>query len=245
MGIAAAIGLGVALVVMYVVLRKYTYPNVEEPFFSDPTLFILFTVGLIEGTILFVVWTYLLPFYTVPGLGLVIAILFGVITELVKLVTLNLRRFAGLSDTIFYGFSLGLGMGAAMAFGTIYYWTVGGSQAAADMTDAVTYIISIGLGIMYILLFSGNGTFVGEGVARRKIGEFVFQAMLYNAVFQVLLVPLYLAMEPWFVYIALGVALLLSVYAFYHIIYKKLPRVVDEILKQNGIKRNDIPGLKD
>ena len=48
MGIAGAIALGAALILMYVVLRKYTYPAVEQPFFSDPSLFILFTVGLIE-----------------------------------------------------------------------------------------------------------------------------------------------------------------------------------------------------
>ena len=47
MGIAGAAALGAALVLMYVVLRKYTYPAVEQPFFSDPSLFILFTVGLI------------------------------------------------------------------------------------------------------------------------------------------------------------------------------------------------------
>ena len=35
MGIAGAVALGAALVLMYVVLRKYTYPAVEQPFFSE------------------------------------------------------------------------------------------------------------------------------------------------------------------------------------------------------------------
>ena len=108
MGLAGAIALGAALVVMYVVLRRYTYPAVEQPFFSDPSLFFLFTIGLIEGTILFVAYTYVFPWYTVSGLGLIVAILFGVVTELVKLVTLNLRRYSGKSDTVFYGFGLGV-----------------------------------------------------------------------------------------------------------------------------------------
>ena len=37
MGIAGAVALGGALALMYVVLRKYTYPAVEQPFFSDPS----------------------------------------------------------------------------------------------------------------------------------------------------------------------------------------------------------------
>lgn len=239
MGLAAAGGLGVAFVVMYLVLRKYTYPKVKEPFFSDPTLFILFTVGLIEGTILFVVWSYLLPFYTVPGLGLVIAILFGAITEFVKLVTLNLKRFAGISDTIFYGFGLGIGMGAATAFGTIFYWT----NDKMLGVDVMTYIIVFALAIMNVLLYSGNGIFVGEGVARRKPWEYVIKAMLFNALFQALLVPFYLAWHPWY-FITLAIAFALVVYVFYDTVYKKLPYEVDEILRQNGKKRSDIPGLR-
>ena len=59
LAIAAVIGLGSALVVMYAVLRNYTYPKIEEPFFSDPTLFKLFTLGLFEGTLIFVLYTYI------------------------------------------------------------------------------------------------------------------------------------------------------------------------------------------
>ena len=48
-GLAALIGIAPAMILMYAVLRKYTYPAVEKPFFSDPYFFGLFVVGMIAG----------------------------------------------------------------------------------------------------------------------------------------------------------------------------------------------------
>lgn len=237
MAIAGAVALGAALIVMYVVLKKYTYPAVEEPFFSDPTLFILFTVGLIEGTILFVVFTYILPWITVAGLGLVVALLFGAICELVKLVTLNLKRFNGKSDSIFYGFGLGLGMGAAMGFGFIFFFT-----GRSEM-DTVSWAIIILIALQFVFLHSGTGTIVGEGVARYRSLEFALQAVLVGAVYQVLIVPFYNSGGEWYLYVALALATVMVLFNFYYRIYRKLPKIVDEVLRMEGKKRDDIPGL--
>ena len=241
MGIAGAFALGVALILMYIVLRKYTYPAVEQPFFSDPSLFILFTVGLIEGTILLVVYTYILPWYTVPGLGLVVAILFGAVTELVKLVTLNLRRYSGKSDTVFYGFGLGLGIGAAMGFGLIYYLT-----SRSEM-DTASWVIVLVLALQYIFLHSGTGIRVGEGVARRRTIEFLMLALFIDMIFQALMVPTF-TISPtddmyMLTYFTMAAALIMVVVNLYIMVWRKLPGIIDDILKSQGKKRNDIPGL--
>ena len=223
MGIAGAVALGAALVLMYVVLRKYTYPAVEQPFFSDPSLFILFTVGLIEGTILLVAYTYVLPWYTVPGLGLVIAVLFGAVTELVKLVTLNLRRYAGKSDTVFYGFGLGLGMGAAMGFGLIYYLT-----SRSDV-DAASWVIVLVLALQNIFLHSGTGIRVGEGVARKKATEFLMLALFVDMAFQLLMVPTFMMSASdglyFLTYFTMAAALILVVANMYIMVWKKLQNI--------------------
>ncbi len=241
MALTAAVALGLALVLMYAVLKKYTYPAIEGPFFSDPTFFILFTVGLVEGTILFVLYTYILPWYTDLGIGMFVAMMFGAIMEIVKLVTLNLKRFNGKSDSIFYGFGLGLGMGAAMAFGFAYYMT---SRTALDPASYVVVGVFI---VQYILLHAGTGTIIGEGIARYKPWEFLLQAFLVAIVFQLLMVPTYAIPSTsdiyWLSYVTMGLALLLVIVNFYHRIYVKLPRVVDEVLRMNGKKRDDIPGL--
>lgn len=238
LALAALIGLGSALVLMYAVLRNYTYPKIEEPFFSDPTLFKIFTVGLFEGTLLFVLYTYLWQLFTVTGLGFVVAILFGAIIEFAKLVTLNLKRFSGISDTIFYGFGLGLGLGAAMAFGMIYYWLKG----ELDVTSTIMVVM---LALQYLLLGAANGVVVGEGVARRKPMEFTLQAVLYSAAFHLIIIPFYMETDViWIKYVALIAASALAVFIFYRAIYRRLPKVVDDVLKMNGKTRNDIYGLK-
>ena len=241
MGIAGAIALGAALILMYVVLRKYTYPAVEQPFFSDPSLFILFTIGLIEGTIIFVVYTYILPWYTVPGLGLVIAILFGAVIELVKLVTLNLRRYSGKSDTVFYGFGLGLGIGAAMGFGLIYYLT-----SRSEM-DTASWIIVMVMALQNIFLHAGTGIRIGEGVARRRPMEFLMLALFVDMAFQLLMVPTFTFSSNDSIYVltyfTMAAALILVVVNLYVMVWKKLPGIIDEILRSEGKKRNDIPGL--
>ena len=238
LALAALIGLGSALVLMYAVLRNYTYPKIEEPFFSDPTLFKIFTVGLFEGTLLFVLYTYLWQFFTVVGLGFVVAILFGAIIEFAKLVTLNLKRFSGISDTIFYGFGLGLGLGAAMAFGMIYYWLKG----ELDVTSTIMVVM---LALQYLLLGAANGVVVGEGVARRKPMEFTLQAVLYSAAFHLIIIPFYMETDViWIKYVALIAASALAGFIFYRAIYRRLPKVVDDVLKMNGKTRNDIYGLK-
>ena len=238
LALAALIGLGSALVLMYAVLRNYTYPKIEEPFFSDPTLFKIFTVGLFEGTLLFVLYTYLWQLFTVVGLGFVVAILFGAIIEFAKLVTLNLKRFNKISNTIFYGFGLGLGLGAAMAFGMIYYWLKG----ELDVTSTIMVVM---LALQYLLLGAANGVVVGEGVARRKPMEFTLQAVLYSAAFHLIIIPFYMETDViWIKYVALIAASALAVFIFYRAIYRRLPKVVDDVLKMNGKTRNDIYGLK-
>ena len=241
MGIAGAVALGAALALMYVVLRKYTYPAVEQPFFSDPSLFILFTVGLIEGTIIFVVYTYILPWYTVPGLGFLIAVLFGAVTELVKLVTLNLRRYDGKSDTVLYGFGLGLGRGAAMGFGMIYYFT------SRSEVDAASWIIVMVLAFQNIFLHAGTGLRVGEGVARKKTMEYLMLALFVDMAYQLLMVPTFTLSSSDDIYIisyfTMAAALILVVANLYVMVWKKLPLIIDDILKSQGKKRTDIPGL--
>jgi hypothetical protein len=100
MAIAAVFGLAPAVALMYFVLKKYTYPAVERPFFSDPTLFGTFAVGLVVGTVLFVVYSYF------DRASLITAVAFAMIFELIKMVILNMKRFQGKSDTVFYGYGL-------------------------------------------------------------------------------------------------------------------------------------------
>ena len=84
-GLAMVLGIGPALILMYVILRNYTYPRVEQPFFSDPAFFGLFMVGLVIGSVLFFALTAMRL-----GGGLIYMILLAIIEMMAMVVVMNL-----------------------------------------------------------------------------------------------------------------------------------------------------------
>lgn len=235
---AGAIALALALAVMYVALRKYTYPAVEEPFFSDPTLFMLFALGLVEGTVLFAAYTWLDRWWG----SVYVVVAFAAVVEMAKMVTLNLRRFSGKSDTVFYGFGLGLGVGAAFAFGMVYFISL--PLISEGGMDAASWASVLLLSVFYVLLHSATGTIVGEGVARRRIWELFLRALLFAVVCQLILVPLYLPIEmvPLPVKLASVAAAAAAAAAAFHLtVRRNLPGVVSDVLKMEGKGRRDVP----
>ena len=101
-GLAMVLGIGPALILMYLGVRNYTYPRVEQPFFSDPRFFMLLVVGMIAGSVLFFALR-VLGFTT----NVVYMVLMAVIEVMAMVVVMNLKRFRGQSDSIFYGYALG------------------------------------------------------------------------------------------------------------------------------------------
>ena len=224
------------LILMYAVLRKYTYPAVEQPFFSDPSLFGLFVVGLIAGTALFAVYTYL------SWVNIIYMVLFAVIECLIMVMILNLKRFHGKSDTVFYGYGLGLGVGCTMAFGTIFYLgtaVIGIDEGASiDLAGAIWLFV---IALSQILLLSAVGTTVGEGIARLRPMEYAMQAILVTVIFNLMLAISYSNTEGFMFYVLLFLAFAIAVAYFHYIMYAKLSRVIRDVLKMEGKTRKDVP----
>jgi hypothetical protein len=229
--LAAILGLGAALALMYIVLKKYTYPAVEQPFFSDPSFFMLFTVGLIAGTAIFVIYT----FFNGAWGSIFIALLFAVLFELAKLIVLNLKRYHGKSDTLFYGFGLGIGIGGAFAFGFAFY------ASSMDDMPVASWILFAIIAIQTVLIHSATGMTIGEGIARLRPFEFLLQALIISVSYQLLMSQMLAWHSDLLGYSFLALSFLLAFGYFYHIVYKKLPRTIREVLKMEGKTRKDIP----
>jgi len=231
MVLAAIIGLGAALALMYIVLKKYTYPAVEQPFFSDPSFFMLFTVGLIAGTAIFVMYT----FFNGSWHSIFIAISFAAVFELAKLIILNLKRYHGKSDTIFYGFGVGIGMGGAFAFGFAFY-----ASSVVDL-PAMSWILFAVIAVQTVLIHSATGMTIGEGVARYRAFEFLLQALIISVAYQLLMSQMFAWNSDLLGYSFLALSFILAFGYFYHIVYKKLPKTIREVLRMEGKTRKDIP----
>ena len=118
LGLAMILGIGPALAMMFIGVRNYTYPRVEQPFFSDPTFFGMLVVGMVAGSVLFFAMA-VLGFAT----NIVLMVLMAIVEVMAMVVVMNLRRFRGKSDSVFYGYALGLGMACGMSTGICFVTT--------------------------------------------------------------------------------------------------------------------------
>ena len=231
-GLAMVLGIGPALILMYLGVRNYTYPRVEQPFFSDPRFFMLLVVGMIAGSVLFFALR-VLGFTT----NVVYMVLMAVIEVMAMVVVMNLKRFRGQSDSIFYGYALGLGMSCGLSTGIVFM--VASTIETIDASVAVIVLMSVS----FSLMLGAVGTTVGEGIARHRVMEFALQAAIPAIIFNILLWVLFQNPEDYGVlyYVCLVVMVAVSAYMFYRTMYRRLPQIVREVLKMEGKKRDDIP----
>ncbi len=173
--IAVAMAFIPALMLMYLMLRPYTYPATEYPYFSDPSFFMLFTVGLVAGTIMFLVFSYIMG-------NILALIVYALIQVMAVVVCMNLKRYRGKSDSIFYGYGFGLGAGAATGTGLIY-WIANSAARLGGTLAGMDYLVLLTLSFAMILQFSAVGVTVGDGIARHEPMQYAVQAMIYNVIF--------------------------------------------------------------
>jgi len=227
MALAAVMGIGPALALMYYVFRDFTFPRIQEPFFEDKKLFGLFAAGLVIGVVLFSAYTWF------PWTSVFVALSFALIHELVKLVILNSRRFQRKLDSAFYGSALGLGMGSTLGFGMVFYLLAQTSNPA--WTD---WVVLGTLTLQQVFLQSSTGLTIGEGVVRGYTWEFFAQAVLVNIMFQALMLPLYMGLFPW-AYISMGAALVMVVVYFFYMHRTRLPRLVRQAIKEYNLSQKE------
>lgn len=232
-GASMVLGIGPALALMWIIMRKYTYPAVEQPFFSDATFFLLFFCGLIVGSVLFAA---MVMFQLASSM--IYMVLLSAIQVMAMVVIMNLKRFRGKSDSVFYGYGLGLGIACGMAMGIAYTITSFFDEMEMDASIVILIVISITL----CMMLGAAGTTIGEGIARNRLQEFIFQALLFMVAFNLMFYSvLNTGNEGGFVFY--GSCIIMTVLAvgyFYYILHLKLRGVVRDVLKMEGKKRNDI-----
>ncbi|MDO5853071.1 MAG: hypothetical protein Q4Q62_03240 [Thermoplasmata archaeon] len=239
MGIAMVLGIAPALLLMWLGVRDYTFPRVEQPFFSDPSFFMLFVVGMIEGSVMFLL---MLVFLNTSVSSIIMMVLLAVLQIMFFVVTMNLKRYRGKSDSVFYGYGLGLGTSCGMATGLCFtlYSTIVGSDQSLDASVLVLVLMSFSLAF----ILGSCGTTVGEGVARHRVMEFSLQAMIpLVAAYMIFAVAIQSGSDMMF-YLYFALMTIIGVVYYYYIMRVKLPSVVREVLRMEGKKRTDIPKAK-
>jgi len=238
-GIALLVGFAPVFICMDLVLKNYTYPRVENPFFKDSTFFGMFTVGILLGVGLF----FLIRIFNLleSPLAILYLILMAVIELMAMVVVMNLKRFSGNSDSIFYGYGVGLGMSGGMARGFTYSICMLATTVEGGIVDlpvVAAYIIM--LSVSMVLIFSSCGTNIGEGIARHLPMQFVLQAAIPLVAYNMLFAVLWTSTGFMF-WVLLVVMVVIGAFYFRRSLFEKLPAIIREVLKMNGVKRDDIP----
>ncbi len=237
LGLAMILGIGPALALMFLGVRNYTYPRVEQPFFSDPTFFSMLVVGMVAGSILF---------FAMVALGfatnMVLMVLMAVVESMAMVVIMNLKRFRGKSDSVFYGYALGLGMSCGMSTGICFVTasTIASSSDSIDISAVILVVISVTMS----MILGSAGTNVGEGIARHRVMEFALQAAIPLIVYNILLTVMLHGGDiggSAVYYLSAVVAVLFAVMVYSRTMVKQLPGVVRDVLKMEGKRRDDIP----
>ena len=241
-GIALLIGFAPVFIAMDTVLKNYTYPRVENPFFKDTSFFGLFTVGIVIGAV--VAFAINILGLLDSSLAIIYMIMIAFVELMAMIVVMNLKRFRGKSDSIFYGYGIGLGMAGGMASGFVYLLLMAGTTEETGVSlDMTNILIAVLISVSMTLIFGASGTTIGEGIARHLPTQYMMQAaiplVLFNMIFAIL------PSTGGFVYMAALVAMLVvGAIFFYRNLLVNLPAIVREVLKMNGEKRNDIPKAK-
>ena len=219
--IAGALGIGPALFIMYYTLAEYTYPKVERPFFDDRKVFMMLTLGLFLGIGMTIVRPY---FYLGDA---VIVIFYSLFLTLMMQVVLLMKRFTARLDTAFYGTSLGIGIGAMLAYqmGLIIF---GGYAEGGSSTPWEAYIIALAISFQIVLITAVCSTLIGIGSARGKPWYFFGQALLLQITYNLLLLPLYQLGDDPLTYVTFVMATIFTLFTYWYIRAKSLPELVRE-----------------
>lgn len=222
MTLSSVIGFAPAVLLLYILLRRY------EGLFLEKYVFILFAVGMVVGMI-----TSVFHMFSEYSL-LVLVILFPLFEELAKLVILNNPKLQLKRETVYYGAGLGLGIGSmsiiAIAFRVFidYPETMGNPQ---------TYFDLVVLSFNFCLLHGATGVIIGYGCSKGEIFNFFFRAYILHAVYNLFFLIYTISGGVW-KYGPLFVATLFAIGLFWYVLSGLLPEAVPPDMQKK--RRRDL-----
>ena len=228
--ISGIIGLTPALILLWLTLRKYDYPFVEKTLFDDRKVFYLLAVGIVFGIIVAALYFSLSPGST-DALLLVLLIALGlaVFEEMFKFVVLNLKRLQLKFDTVFYGFSLGVGLSSTFVLYQVYL-----SIRVQSEMSALVWTILVIFSVAMSLIHGSTGALMGRGSAEGKPWR-AFTEVITIRLFVIIILAPYLGNigEDWLQVASLIGALVLSAFIYNYIVKDVIPNILPESIRRH------------
>jgi len=170
--IAFVLGVGPAILLLWVSLRRFTYPLAPKSLFDDRKVFFAFAVGLAFGAVSSAL-TYAI---STSGLGLILPLIaVALFEESFKVVYLNRKGYRGRFDTTFYGVGLGLGSAASLIIASAFNANPGLLQSP-DVPALIATLALLAFSLTTIL--ASTGALIGFGTAQSKVLGYFLRAFL-------------------------------------------------------------------
>jgi len=233
MMIGSAIGFAPALFLIWYSLRKYAYPYVEEgSLFEDRRVFFMLAIGMVAGSLLFVLEVTLYPlFYFEDGIDFVLFVIifvlsFPLLENLAKFIILNFKGYRGRFDSTFYGVSLGAGFSATWIIGRI---VMESNQTVGDIA-LINWIGLIFLSAATCMIHVSMGAIIGSATGQNLGMRGIPLAIIPHAIFNLLMFPWFVTDLIWY---SLVLILPLSAYIYWGVYSKTIPECLPiEIQKE-------------
>lgn len=187
LAIALAIGIGPALLTMWLSLRRFDYPLAPKALFDDRRVFFALAVGLAFG----VFASVLTVMVATSGIGIVLTLLAVALFETsFLLVYLNRPGYRGRFDTTFYGVSLAVGASATLVMASVYTANPG----IRGHPEWFAYLVPFSLSTA--LAFASVGSLIGFGAAHKQVLRYFARAYLVRASHLLVLTFFFLGGDP-------------------------------------------------
>lgn len=237
--IASAIIVGVpAFAIVFHALRNYDYPVVEKALFDFQKVFFTLIIGFIFGAVANIL-RLSLPSGPDPLWILFLSFLgMAVVEESFKTIFLNMKRFSLKFDTTFYGLSLSIGIAAAMAFYDNYSTLSIGGLPHYALTLFALVLLSIGI----IALHASTGSVIGYGSSKGDVFPSLLQAVVYRALYVLLIVPFFFIAYAYPDFTWVGFAFLIASVLYAFLLYWRaynliLPVSIPDDLKKKKARK--------
>ena len=220
--IGSVIGFGPALFLIWFSLRKYSYPYVEGSLFEDRRVFFMLAVGMVVGSLLFVLELSLFPIFYFEGqlyfelFILIYVLAFPLLEDMAKFIILNFKGYRGRFDSTFYGIALGAGYSATAIIGYINIDLSG----AGGSIDAITWLGLLFFSAATCLIHVSVGATIGSATGRNLGMRGIPLAVIPHIIFNMLMFPWLAANQIWY---SLIIALPVAAFIYWGVYTKTIP----------------------
>jgi len=230
------IGFVPALFLIWFSLRKYSYPYVEGSLFEDRRVFFMLAVGMVLGSLIFVLEISLYPLFLFGGniyfvmFILIFVLAFPLVEDMAKFIILNFKGYRGRFDSTFYGISLGAGYSATAIIGYIVMDLGNTSGTISPLTWLGLLFFSAATCLIQVSVGATIGSATGQNLGLRGIPLAVIPHIIFN-----------LLMFPWFasgqIWYSLIIALPIAAFIYWGVYSRTIPECLPQEL-QKEVRRD-------